>query len=139
MKAALLPSGETLELRGAVEAPGVVSMGVHWYTMTSHFQRRFDAVTVIARMSFEYSTVWKGRRFGSSRVPVTTAFSAVARRAWSNADARERFTGSTMTNVNPFVVEARYQNRPSESQVGRTPDPVTRGAVVVPRNRSARA
>ena len=42
-------------------------------------------------------------------------------------------------NALPFGTVVRYQKRPSSSQVGRTPVPVTSGVAFAPRNRSARA
>jgi hypothetical protein len=66
------------------------------------------------------------------------ALKAVARRAWSNAEIRLRFAGSTRKNALPFDTVVRYQKRPFSTHVGRTLTPVTRGAVVVPRKRSAR-
>ncbi len=139
MKAARLPSGETLELRGGAAAPVAESWTVHAYAWRSHRTRRLCAFAVIERMSSENSIVWNGSRFPSKRPPGIAALSAVASREWSNADALARRAGSTSMNSEPFGRVVRYQNRPSGSQLARTPAPVTSGAVVVPRNFSARA
>src|SRR5687768_10322496 len=97
MNAAFVLSGEVTELLGAARAAGVVSAAAQAYAWRSHFQRRFWTLTVSWRLSRESSKVWNGRR-----VPATWLLVAVlnarASRSWSNAGARVRFAGSTMTN-----------------------------------------
>jgi hypothetical protein len=75
----------------------------------------------------------------SVRAGVTAAGRAGSLHSGSVQALRVRDAGSTSTNCAPASVVTRYQNRPSASQVGRTPLRSTSGAVLEGMKRSARA
>ena len=135
MNTAVLPSGDTLAFAGTV---GLGAAAAHEYPLRSQEKLRARIATVTAAPSALISTSWNGSRSASTGVPIAV-LSDAASFTWSNSGARVRLVGFTTTNVLPFGVVARYQNRPSASHAGRPAVPLTNGLLVGARNRSARA
>src|ERR1044071_217003 len=128
MNAPLFPSGDIVSGAAPRCVPCEVAAGgdaVHAVPCRSQVYRRAPTTPMMDFPSGVNSKFVNGS-VSASYFPPAVAENAAATFVWSKARVRVFFTGSTMTNSLPPGIAFRYQNRPSGSQVGRTPALKTR-------------